>query len=250
MDLLKLANWLGCRPVWLGLSIGILSLTACAGGLDTELTADAIKQEFESAGINLKAVKCPRPVKKAAEVTFSCTGELENNSSFVINVTQTDDQGNVTWDVPHAKGLLNLAKLETLFRSVLETEVGVKAEVSCGATYRMVSAGDSFECQVLNQSPVEGKPAKGSKDDKQAMTDKIVVRVDGDGNVSWQRVLPDVAVKPASADKKPASQQTKSPEALPSPEPQNEPVEEPSSAPPPAQSGKDFLSQPGALDDF
>jgi hypothetical protein len=56
----------------------------------------------------------------APETSFTCTGELDPQGAFPIQVTQKDDQGGVEWEVPNSKGLLNLATIETTIQEAID----------------------------------------------------------------------------------------------------------------------------------
>ncbi len=60
-------------------------------GLEAQLAAD-----LQASGPAL-TVRCPDGVKAQVGATFQCTATDPDGSSFTITVTQTDDQGNVTW---------------------------------------------------------------------------------------------------------------------------------------------------------
>jgi hypothetical protein len=66
------------------------------GGLEAQLAAD-----LQASGPAL-TVRCPDGVKAQVGATFQCTATDPDGSSFTITVTQTDDQGNVTWALTSA----------------------------------------------------------------------------------------------------------------------------------------------------
>lgn len=248
--------------------MGLLALTGCEKTLEQEKIAQAIQDDIiKQGGISLKSVTCPKGIKPEAEKTFDCIGETDQNYTFTIPVKQKDEQGNVSWDVPNAKGLLNVAKFETSIQESVSSELGTRPIIRCGDGYRPIKSGQIFECRVLvKDQPKDGKkdgdskeaakPAiasspKTSKDPKEKPSkapkpDKVVVSVDADGNVSWQLVmqgsvsqlLPKPA-QPAAATSTPA--QTIAPTS----------ATRAIAPPPPAQkSADDFLNQPGAADNF
>jgi hypothetical protein len=65
-------------------------------GLEAQLAAD-----LQASGPAL-TVRCPDGVKAQVGATFQCTATDPDGSSFTITVTQTDDQGNVTWALTSA----------------------------------------------------------------------------------------------------------------------------------------------------
>jgi hypothetical protein len=108
----------------------------------------------------------------------------------------------MNWDVPHAKGLLNLSQLETEFQQTLQQE-GKKVIVDCGAGYRPAQPGDRFDCQTKS---AEKQPAQRSRNvaknhrentarqpeprsRQQKRLEAITVTIDPQGNVNWQKVI-------------------------------------------------------------
>jgi len=198
----------GGRLGWVGVSA--IAIVGC-GGIDHQKIADQIKQDVTSnGGTSVKAVTCPSGVKPEAGKSFECVGEMDNGYTFTIAVQQQDDNGTMTWDIPHAKGLINVPKLENTIQATLTTEIGAKPAIACDGVYRAVSPGEGFECQltyqkVVKPTPKPGKPAvttqpsPTTKPLEVTQTEKVSVTTDTSGNVTWQRVLPKLAAKPASA---------------------------------------------------
>ncbi len=157
-----------------------LTLTACSNRLDIASTEAMIKADIERQGrrLALKEVRCPTDVTRQAGAYFRCVGELNPEGTFTINVTQQDSQGNVTWDVPNSKVLLNLVKVENSLQQGLSEAIGKRALVDCGtAIYRVNQPGDRFECQVVG-GLVDGSSAINS----------VLVKVDSSGNLDWQEM--------------------------------------------------------------
>ena len=177
-------------------------LPAC--GLNHKQIAGRIQDDIvTNGGTSLKSVTCPRGIKPEAGKTFECVGEMDNGYTFTIPVQQQDNEGNISWDVPHAKGLVNVPKLQALMQETLTTEVGTNPSINCGGIYKPVTPGEGFECQfsykaTKQTSPaktIKGKSAKSSKPIEVTQTEKITITTDDKGNVSWQRVLPRLAAK-------------------------------------------------------
>ncbi|MEM7795074.1 MAG: hypothetical protein AAF579_11580 [Cyanobacteria bacterium P01_C01_bin.118] len=147
-----------------------------------------IQDDIERQGrrLSLKTVICPNRVAKQAEAYFRCVGELPDGGQFTINVIQQDDQGNVVWDVPSSKVLINLASLEEKIQAGTKEAVGKRLAIDCGHTYRASKRGDSFECDVIGA----GNVASGR-------VESILVNVGGDGDLTWQEVL---IAQPAAAN--------------------------------------------------
>jgi hypothetical protein len=199
---------------WTGLlMLGTLPLAACSNQLSNADVEAAIKADIERQGrrLSLKEVRCPSDVEKQAEAYFRCVGELDPEGTFTINVTQTDSQGNVTWEVPNSKVLLNLASVEARIQQGLAQALGRRAPIDCGSElYRINQPGDQFECQIVGGLTLDAKTL-----------DSILVKIDAEGNLNWQErsALAQNAVattRPASSITPPAtSAATPTPTATP-----------------------------------
>jgi hypothetical protein len=193
------------QSFWLG--FGMVAIAGCTNTLDNQKIAATIQQDIiKNGGNSLKQVTCPGNIKPEAGKTFDCVGEMDNGYRFTIAVKQQDAKGAIVWEVPTAKGLINLPKLEALMQEALATEIGTRPSVTCGGIYRAVPLGEGFECQVVYKvmkpapmpKPVKGKPVKPKPAIEVSQTEKISVTTDQDGNVNWQRILPGLAAKPNS----------------------------------------------------
>ncbi|MGZ8631755.1 MAG: DUF4333 domain-containing protein [Actinomycetota bacterium] len=83
-----------------------IAAAACTKTLDTDGLEGQLKSQFEEqTGTVLASVDCPADVEVETGGTFTCTAtEEESGTSFTLKVTQTDDQGNVDWEVSDASG--------------------------------------------------------------------------------------------------------------------------------------------------
>jgi len=189
---------------WLWLGVGLIAIAGCANTVDSRKVADAIQQDItKNGGTSLKKVTCPGNVKPEVGKTFNCVGEIDNGYTFTITVKQQDAKGAIAWDVPNAKGLINMPKLEALIQEAVATEISTRPSVTCGGIYRAVKPGEGFECQaaykVMKPVPpsktVKGKPSKPKPPIEVSQTEKISVTTDENGNISWQRVLTGLAAK-------------------------------------------------------
>jgi hypothetical protein len=164
----------------LALLLAVAPLAACGNRLNVPVIEDTIKADIERQGrrLALREVRCPTEVTRQAGAFFRCVGELEPEGSFTINVTQQDDRGTVTWDVPNSKALLNLAKVEEGIQQGLAESLGKQALIDCGeAMYRVNQPGDRFECRVI-----------GGLVDGADTINTVLVTVDATGNLDWQEV--------------------------------------------------------------
>ena len=174
-----------------GVFLGLFTLSACSFRLNTNRIEADIKADIERQGrrVKLAAVTCPNSVNKQAEVYFRCVGELPSGEMFSIHVTQQDDQGTVSWDVPSSKALINLINLEGDIEDELGKELGQRFVIDCGDAYRVNRPGDAFECDVV------GGVTVGTD-----QIESILVKVDSEGNLNWQEVRqPGVPVPPSAS---------------------------------------------------
>ncbi|MCY7276016.1 MAG: DUF4333 domain-containing protein [Phormidesmis sp. CAN_BIN44] len=234
-----------------------LTLTSCEKPLDTAKIQDSIRDSvIKQGGTSLKSVICPTDIKPMAGQTFECTGVLDSGSGVAIAVTQQDAQGNIQWEVPSVKGLLNLSKLQATFQEGLQ-KAGGQVTVDCGGnSYKPAKPGEVFDCKVLkpNNKPAPKAIQPTASTPKPNQPDSIQVKVDLSGDVSWQPIVqvaqaPTVSNSPKTTSDKTGSNQAASaqsqPEKASSPAPDSR-----SSTPPAGKSAEDFLNQPGATDDF
>ncbi len=71
--------------------------------LDTDELAITLQNQIETrTGSNLRSVDCPAEVEIEIRGSFECAAEDEAGVRFKILVTQSDDQGSVTWEATDA----------------------------------------------------------------------------------------------------------------------------------------------------
>lgn len=202
---LTLQCWLKVSKKSLWLGVGLVAIAGCANTVDNRKVANTIQQDItKNGGTSLKAVTCPENVKLEAGKTFNCVGEMDNGYTVTITAKQQDGKGAIAWDVPNAKGLINIPKLEALMQEAVATKISTRPSVTCGGIYRAIKPGEGFECQVAykvmkpvpSSKTVKGKPSTPKPPIEVSQTEKISVTTDENGNISWQRVLPGLAAKP------------------------------------------------------
>jgi hypothetical protein len=160
--------------------LGVVPLVACGQRLDMTRVEDRIQADLERQGrrLALREVRCPNDVTPQVGAFFRCVGELDPEGTFTINVTQQDDLGTVTWDVPNSKVILNLAKVEAGLQQGLAEALGQRALVDCGeAIYRVNQPGDRFECRVV-----------GGLTDGDDSISTLLVTINATGNLNWQEL--------------------------------------------------------------
>jgi hypothetical protein len=91
------------RPTRALALVTIALFAACSRPLDvTGLESQLKRQVEDDLGTTGLTVTCPDNVKAEAGSTFTCEASDASGATMVITVTQTDDQGNVTWKVTGA----------------------------------------------------------------------------------------------------------------------------------------------------
>ncbi len=82
-----------------------LMFAACSfsfGG--TSLDMDKIQDEIssgieEQTGVVIESVECPEEVDAEEGESFTCDVTAEDGTTAVVQVDQTDSDGNVTWEI-------------------------------------------------------------------------------------------------------------------------------------------------------
>jgi Domain of unknown function (DUF4333) len=77
----------GCRPTLLD-----------SEGLESQLQT----QLAQELGTGVLSVSCPDDVEVAAKSSFECTASGGDGADLTVTVTQTNDEGDVTWKVTDA----------------------------------------------------------------------------------------------------------------------------------------------------
>ena len=85
-------------------TVGMLALAlaavACSKTLDMTELEGSLKDQLETQlDVTGLTVDCPDDVEAKAGDTFRCTATGTDGSEVTIEVTQTDDQGNLTWEI-------------------------------------------------------------------------------------------------------------------------------------------------------
>jgi hypothetical protein len=86
-----------CSRLALVAAFGIL--TACTGRtIDGPSVEQEVLAELQASGSPVTEVACPDPIDVAAGTSFTCTG-VTTDGTWTIQVTQTDDQGSLSFEV-------------------------------------------------------------------------------------------------------------------------------------------------------
>ena len=77
-----------------------VALGACTKTLDTAKLESSLKSDIaKKANVVVKSVSCPSDVKPVKGDTFVCTVVTGDGKTHHATVTQTDDQGHVSYQV-------------------------------------------------------------------------------------------------------------------------------------------------------
>ncbi|MGI0491492.1 DUF4333 domain-containing protein [Alkalinema pantanalense CENA528] len=208
--------------------LGILAgcLTGCNPPLDMAQVEKNIQQKLVQQGAgSVKMVVCPENLQSKEGQTFTCTAIFESGNGADMEVRQTDREGQVSWEIPSVKGLVNLAQVHQVIQAGLQGDLG-EVTVDCGAMtpYRTVNPGDQFECEVTrrSQSPTPISADQSSKTNPAAQPtdklsdklkapqikepEKVAVTISPSGDINWQRLISTMA--PPAKGRQP--QETKS----------------------------------------
>ncbi|WP_242041680.1 DUF4333 domain-containing protein [Alkalinema sp. FACHB-956] len=189
----------------LGLLAG--SLVGCNAPLDVAQVEKTIQQKLVQQGAgSVKAVICPEGLQSKEGQTFTCTAMFESGNGADMEVRQTDREGQVSWEIPSVKGLVNLAQVHQVIQEGLKADLG-EVTVDCGAItpYRTVNPGDQFDCTVTRQSqaqtpelaaselpsaPQSAASPKNLQNDRSIKEpEKVAVTIAPSGDINWQRLL-------------------------------------------------------------
>jgi hypothetical protein len=81
----------------------MIAAAACgAASLDTSGLEDELAQQIETQLEVSVTVECPEDVDVEEGSTFECTASDGQGNAFAIEVTQANDEGDVTWKLIEA----------------------------------------------------------------------------------------------------------------------------------------------------
>jgi hypothetical protein len=87
--------------------VAVVLLAGCSASVGTSKTLDTSKLEDEIQsgieskvqGVDVTSVSCPDDVEIKQGGKFTCTATASTGASRTVDVTMTDDQGNVHWEL-------------------------------------------------------------------------------------------------------------------------------------------------------
>jgi Domain of unknown function (DUF4333) len=82
----------------------VCCLAAFAGGCSKTLDSTGVESQVKAAiegrlGQTGMTVDCPDDIEVKAGATFTCTATGPSGATATVEVTQTDDKGNLTWKI-------------------------------------------------------------------------------------------------------------------------------------------------------
>jgi hypothetical protein len=81
----------------------VVAAAACSKSLDATELEGSLKDQLETQlDVTGLTVDCPDDIEAKAGDTFRCTATGSDGSEATIEVTQSDDQGNLTWEIVDA----------------------------------------------------------------------------------------------------------------------------------------------------
>jgi hypothetical protein len=89
------------RPIvrWITIFTLVFGAAACSRSLNKTSMESSLKTQLEAkTGITGVTVTCPDGIKAEKGGTFTCTAAAQGQT-VTVQVTQTDDQGNVTFKI-------------------------------------------------------------------------------------------------------------------------------------------------------
>ena len=126
-----------------------LFLVHCTKHLDHAKVEDSIKTALSAKGVTVKSVDCPadRAVKSGDE--FTCSGIDSDGDALVFRVTETDDQGTISWKMDGM--IIDQSKLG----EGIQDKVGHAADVQCASKTLIMKVGESFTCPATVNGKAE-----------------------------------------------------------------------------------------------
>jgi uncharacterized protein DUF4333 len=79
-------------------SLLVFAAVACTKTIDSTSLESSIKSQLATKGVPGATVTCPDDIKAEKGGTFTCTASAQGQT-VTLDITQTDDQGHVTFKV-------------------------------------------------------------------------------------------------------------------------------------------------------
>ena len=77
--------------------VAVVALAGCEKTLETDSIEPQIKDTLTKQGLKVGSVDCPGDVTAKKDDKFECDVKMSDGETIKIEVTQTDDEGQVTY---------------------------------------------------------------------------------------------------------------------------------------------------------
>lgn len=144
-------------------------LVGCSSTIDVSSLEEQVQKGMAEQLGGEWTVQCPDSMEVKAGLTANCEATSTDGTTEQVNITQTDDQGNVTWEVPSTD--LDVDKLEASLQTEIAAQAGGEWTVQCP---------DSIPLQKDLTANCEATNADGQS----VMIN--VTQTDDQGSVSWE----------------------------------------------------------------
>lgn len=144
----------------------VLLLAGCSSTIDAASLETQVQDGLAEQVGGTWTVDCPDSMEIQAGLTAECLATKDDGQTLNVNVTQDDDQGNVTWKVIAE---LDTVALQDSISSEIAAQVGGEWTVTCDEA--PLQQGTTSACQATSGD---------------GQIETITVTQDDDqGNVSW-----------------------------------------------------------------
>lgn len=150
------------------LSAGLF-LSACSSSINVGDLEQQVQQGLADQLGGDWTVSCPDSMEVQAGLTTNCMATDAGGKTVDVNITQTDNQGNVAWEVPSTN--IDVAKLQDTVGSQISEQVGGDWTVTCPQDIPL-QKGLTTNCEAT------------SADGQSVMVN--ITQTDDQGNVSWE----------------------------------------------------------------
>jgi hypothetical protein len=147
----------------------VLVLAGCSSSINVADLETQVQDGLAEQLGGTWTVECPDSMEIQAGLTTNCMATSDTGESINVDITQDDDQGNVTWKVP-ATGI-DVDLLEQTVASDLAAQVGGEWTVTCPDDIPM-EQGLTANCDAT------------SADGQSTMIN--ITQTDDQGNVTWE----------------------------------------------------------------
>lgn len=151
------------------LALAALTLAGCSSSIDVADLETKVQDGLAEQVGGTWTVECPDSMEVQAGLTTNCMATSDTGETVEVNITQDDDQGNVTWEVPSTG--LDIAKLENSIATDIAAQVGGEWTVQCPDDIPQ-EQGLTANCEAT------------SADGQSVMVN--VTQTDDQGNVTWE----------------------------------------------------------------